>query len=75
MSTTRGRHGGPGWAFQATNTAVLEALARGERHECLRELFGARALEELSTLAVAARRGRPRGRGGSARRRVLIVPA
>ena len=74
MSTTRRRHGGPGWAFQATNTAVLEALARGERHECLRELFGARALEELSTLAVAARRGRPRGRGGSARRRVLIVP-
>ena len=69
------RTGGSGWAFQATNTEVLEALARGEQRTSLRELFGTQALEELSALAVAARSARQRGRtGGAALSRVLIIP-
>ena len=69
------RTGGSGWAFQATNTEVLEALARGEQRTSLRELFGTQALEELSALAVAARAARQRRRtGGAALSRVLIVP-
>ena len=76
MRTTRRtrRSGGSGWAFRATNAEVFEALARGERNESLKELFGARALEELSALAGAARKIRPRGRADAARPRVLIVP-
>jgi pimeloyl-ACP methyl ester carboxylesterase len=67
------RHGGSGWAFQATNAAVFEALATGRHAASLREYFGLEAFEELSGLASAARRAarqtaRPR------RPRVLIVP-
>ena len=76
MTTTRKprRSGSPGWAFQATNAEVIDAMARGECEGSLRELFGGRALEELSALAAAARKARPRGRTDAARPRVLIVP-
>jgi pimeloyl-ACP methyl ester carboxylesterase len=63
---------GSGWAFHATNAAVFAALADGGHRQSLREFFGSRAYEELSELAVAAKRAR---RPRSARRpRVLIVP-
>ncbi len=68
------RPGGSGWAFQATNAAVFEALARGRHTASLREYFGTQAFEELSGLAAAARRARIRKRGDARRHRVLIVP-
>jgi pimeloyl-ACP methyl ester carboxylesterase len=72
-SRTR-RPGGSGWAFQATNAAVFEALERGRQTASLREFFGTRAFEELAGLAAAARRARNRTGAGSRRPRVLIIP-
>ncbi|MGD0501511.1 MAG: hypothetical protein ABSD02_02140 [Steroidobacteraceae bacterium] len=73
-SRTR-RHGGSGWAFQATNAAVFEALAKGRHTASLREYFGARAFEELSGLAAAASKAARMRQGARPRRpRVLIVP-
>jgi pimeloyl-ACP methyl ester carboxylesterase len=72
-SRTR-RPGGSGWAFQATNAAVFEALARGRHTASLREYFGTQAFEELSGLAAAASKARIRNRGEARRHRVLIVP-
>jgi pimeloyl-ACP methyl ester carboxylesterase len=73
-NTRARRPGGTGWAFQATNAAIFEALARGERSASLREYFGAPAFEELSGLAAAARKARTASRGRGPLPRVLIVP-
>jgi pimeloyl-ACP methyl ester carboxylesterase len=61
--------GGADWAFHASNSAVLEALA-GRRHgDSLREFFGTAAYEELAVLARAARRVKTSGGA-----RVLVIP-
>jgi hypothetical protein len=60
---------GSDWAFQATNSAVFEALARGQHQDSLREFFGSAACEELSVLARAARKAKA-ARGP----RVLVIP-
>jgi pimeloyl-ACP methyl ester carboxylesterase len=75
-STRSRRPGGSGWAFNATNAAVFEALERGEHGASLREYFGTQAFEELSGLAAAAGKARKEVRGAAAARRtrVLIVP-
>jgi pimeloyl-ACP methyl ester carboxylesterase len=72
-SSNKRRRGDSGWAFQATNAAVFEALAARRHTASLREYFGTQAFEELTGLAAAARRA---GRTGnrSRRVRVLIVP-
>jgi pimeloyl-ACP methyl ester carboxylesterase len=69
------RPGGSGWAFQATNAAVFDALARGERSASLREYFGLAAFEELSELAAAARKARRASRKRILRRpQIWIIP-
>jgi pimeloyl-ACP methyl ester carboxylesterase len=69
------RRGDSGWAFQASNAAILEALAARRHTASLREYFGTQAFEELTGLAAAARRAARMRPGGRSRRiRVLIVP-
>jgi hypothetical protein len=57
------------WAFHAPNSAVFEALARGQHSRSLRELFGTQAFEELSVLAQAATQAER-----AAGPRVLVIP-
>jgi pimeloyl-ACP methyl ester carboxylesterase len=59
----------PDWAFHATNTAVFDALAKGQHNESLREYFGTPAYKELCMLAASPKR---RERTGATQ--VLIVP-
>ena len=75
-TTRTRRNSSSGWAFQATNAAVFEALARGEHGASLRQYFGTQAFEELSGLAAAASKARKAMRAGTGllRTRVLIVP-
>ncbi len=65
------------WAFQASDTEVLEALRTGTHAPALRELFGGEAWAELSSLAAqaaAVRAQRSRQRGAEPAQRVLILP-
>jgi pimeloyl-ACP methyl ester carboxylesterase len=59
----------PDWAFQASDAAVFDALAKGRHSESLREYFGTLAYKELRVLAASAKK---RKRAGGAR--VLIIP-
>ena len=70
LRRSRGESGdGADWAFHATNSAVLDALARRRHCESLREFFGTAFYEELSVLARAARKVKT-SRGP----RVLLIP-
>jgi hypothetical protein len=68
-SSGAARSGRSDWALHATTAQVFDSLARRRHRESLREYFGARALEELTALAAAAKRAKRRGGP-----RVLIVP-
>ena len=75
MAARRAGTGAAGveWVFRASDSAVFDALAKGERGASLSQYFGATAYAELSTMARKAARApaRPKRRTGPP---VIILP-